>query len=181
VISFPFIILFLGHGGLDLTAVNIQRGRDHGLPGFNDLRKAFGLSPYTNWEQIHPDPAVWQRLSAAYKSIDDCDIYVCGLAEFHDYGNLGETFTAVVTEQYLRIRDGDRFWFQNGQWDAVTLAEITSTNFADVIARNTPIPASALQCFVFSSADGCGSMYHILESHFFRRTCYFPTYNSKGF
>ena len=37
----------------DLMAVNIQRGRDHGLPDYNTARKFFGLDPITDWNDIN--------------------------------------------------------------------------------------------------------------------------------
>lgn len=47
-------------GGLDfsrrdLMAVNIQRGRDHGLPDYNTAREHFGLEKIQNWTEIHPN------------------------------------------------------------------------------------------------------------------------------
>lgn len=35
---------------LDLFSLNIQRGRDHGLPTYNQVRAAFGLSKINTFE-----------------------------------------------------------------------------------------------------------------------------------
>jgi hypothetical protein len=39
-------------GVVDLGAVDIERGRDHGMPLYNDLRRAFGLSAKTSFTSI---------------------------------------------------------------------------------------------------------------------------------
>ena len=36
----------------DLAADDIQRGRDHGMPSYNDLRRAYGLAPVHSFTQI---------------------------------------------------------------------------------------------------------------------------------
>ena len=40
------------NGVLDLGAVDIERGRDHGMPSYNQLRAAYGLAPKTSFQQI---------------------------------------------------------------------------------------------------------------------------------
>lgn len=46
----------------DLMAVNIQRGRDHGLPDFNSARQAFGLNKIEHFSYfeniVRGDPEV---------------------------------------------------------------------------------------------------------------------------
>jgi hypothetical protein len=146
-----------GQGGFDLASVNIQRGREHGIPSLNQLRRDYGLVPYNSFEEMNSDPNVYQKLYAAYKDIEDCDVYTCGLAEYHDLANLGDTFVNVVSDQYHRFRDGDRFWFEvDGYLDPADLAAIKNSTLKDVIVRNTPIPSDELQCFVFGGPDGCG-------------------------
>lgn len=128
-----------GSGGLDLAALNIQRGRDHGLPSYNEVRIAYGLTPVGSFAEINPDTEVINRLSAVYTDVDDLDLWVAGLAEtkYRD-AMVGETFYTIIKDQFLRLRDGDRFWYQNYlplDW----IQYVESQTLAQVIRRNTTI------------------------------------------
>ena len=35
-------------------AINIQRGRDHGVPDYNTAREVYGLPRITDWGDINP-------------------------------------------------------------------------------------------------------------------------------
>lgn len=37
---------------MDLGAIDVQRGRDHGMPTYNEMRKAYGLPPVTSFADI---------------------------------------------------------------------------------------------------------------------------------
>jgi hypothetical protein len=39
-------------GVSDLAAIDIARGRDHGIPSYNELRRAYGLAPKTSFAEI---------------------------------------------------------------------------------------------------------------------------------
>lgn len=143
-----------GHGGagLDLAALNIQRGRDHGLPDYNQARVDFGLAPVTSFSQIGSDPAVHAALASLYASVDDVDVWVGGLAEDPMPGALvGELIAAILVDQFERLRDGDRFWYQN-TFSGDLLAEIDSSRLGGVIRRNTSI-GEELQSNVFYSTQ----------------------------
>ncbi|MEO0365555.1 MAG: peroxidase family protein [Pseudomonadota bacterium] len=128
-----------GAGGFDLAALNIQRGRDHGLPSYNETRRQLGLSMYGSFSEITANPALADALSAVYGSVDQIDLWVGGLAETPTgQSALGPLFHTIVVDQFERLRDGDRFWYQN-TFFGDELAMIESTTLADIIRRNTGI------------------------------------------
>jgi hypothetical protein len=102
-----------GSGGIDLAAMNIQRGRDHGLPSYNDGREQWGLPRVTTFAEITSDPLMAARFAAVYASVDDVDLWVGGLGEDADGGGLvGPLFAAIIADQFERLRRGDRFYYE---------------------------------------------------------------------
>jgi hypothetical protein len=127
------------HPMLDLVSLNIQRSRDHGTADINAIRQKFGLTPYTSFSEITSNKSVVEKLEKLYSSIEEIDPFVIALAEDHIEGSsLGETATTILIEQFERLRDGDRFYFEH-KLDAKTVAEIKATKLSDVIKRNTQI------------------------------------------
>jgi len=128
-----------GAGGFDLASLNLQRGRDHGLPDYNSVRAAFGLTPVSSVDQISSDPEVQTRLQQAYGTVEDMDLWIAGLAEDHVPGAIvGETFHAILSEQFEALRDGDRFWYQHYMPPELQ-REVERQSLATIIRRNTTI------------------------------------------
>ena len=129
-----------GAGGLDLASINIMRGRERGLADFNTIRESLGLEPYTNWLDINPDYLVYDRLHDVYQ-IHDIDPWVGMVAEEPLPGTIfGETVHKFMELQFLALRDGDRFYYEN---DPVLSNEdiewIKATTLHDIIMMNTGV------------------------------------------
>jgi hypothetical protein len=102
-----------GLGGLDLASLNIQRGRDHGLPDYNSLRAAYGLERITGFHQITTDRSVRIALRELYGSVDNIDPWVGALAEDHVRGtSVGPLIQRALVDQFTRLRDGDRYFYR---------------------------------------------------------------------
>jgi hypothetical protein len=128
-----------GSGGLDLASLNIQRGRDHEIPAYNDLREALGLHRIESFDDPIFKGDFGERLASVYDSPDDIDAWVGGLAE-ENYGDsaLGVTMSLILKDQFERLRDGDRFYYEN-QYSGADLAELNNLTLSDIIKRNTDI------------------------------------------
>jgi hypothetical protein len=126
-----------GAGGFDLASLNIQRGRDHGLADYNTVRAAYGLRPAQNFADITSDVSVQQSLRDAYGNVNNIDLWVGGLAEDHvGGGSVGPLFRRILVDQFERLRDGDRFWYER-DLSGRDLQQVRQTTLADVIRRNT--------------------------------------------
>lgn len=124
---------------LDLASLNIQRGRDHGIPGYNDVREAYGLTRKQNFSDITTDSTLATALSNIYTGTDEIDPWIGCLAEDHLSGKaVGELLETALVDQFIRLRDGDRFWYENDPgMSTYGLNVIKNTRLSDVINRNT--------------------------------------------
>ena len=124
----------------DLLALNIQRGRDHGLPTYPAYRKECGLSEVHDFDDlvgIIEDDVIY-LLKETYDRVEDIDLYAGGISEIHVDGlALGPTFGCIVGKQFEALRDGDRFFYKNpGVFTPKQLASIEQTSFASVMCEN---------------------------------------------
>jgi hypothetical protein len=140
-----------GQGGLDLASLNIQRGRDHGLADYNTTRAAFGLPRVTSFAQITSDVAVQQKLQSLYGSVDNIDLWAGVLAEDHVAGSsTGPLTRRILADQFQRLRDGDRFWYQR-VFSGSALDRLERTTLSDIIERNTGVRGLQDNVFVFKA------------------------------
>ena len=138
-----------GNGGLDLVAVNIQRGRDHGLPSYSSMRRGLGLEPHTQFSEITSNSTVADALDSIYDSIEDVDLWLGAIAEDAVAGGLtGELLNEILVDQFTRLRDGDRFFYENDEDLLALFPSIGQTSLADVIVRNTAMDSMPSNVFV---------------------------------
>ncbi|KAJ8401987.1 hypothetical protein AAFF_G00372220 [Aldrovandia affinis] len=135
---------FTSRLGLDLGSLNMQRGRDHGIPGYNAWRRFCGLSEprdFNQLAQVLKNPSLARRLLQMYRTPENIDVWLGGVSEpFVAGGRVGPLFSCLITTQFQRIRQGDRFWWQNeGIFTSRQRASLASVSFARIICDNTGI------------------------------------------
>lgn len=66
--------------GMDLVSVNIQRGRDHGLPGYNFFRQSCGLKKLNSFNELDKVmvEGAGRVFSSLYAHVDDIDLFIAG-------------------------------------------------------------------------------------------------------
>jgi len=154
-------------GGKDLASLNIQRGRDLGIHGYNKYReicasKSGKYGPVSSWDQLttggHLSEFSKNKLENLYRDVEDIDLFVAGvLEESYKEALLGPAFLCIIGDQFSRFKRGDRFWFENGldpetRFSMEQLDSIRDVSMARILCDNTEI--ESVQPFVFRTHWG---------------------------
>ncbi|KAM9754374.1 eosinophil peroxidase [Menidia menidia] len=143
--------LFQAQGGmpLDLGALNLQRGRDHGLPGYGSWRRFCNLSvPNTSSElaDILGSPTLAHKFQLLYGTPHNIDVWVGAISEpALPGGRVGPLLSCLLARQFRALRDGDRFWWQReGVFTSAQRRQLHSVSLSRIICDNshiTQVPA----------------------------------------
>lgn len=101
--------------GIDLFAVNIQRGRDHGLATYAEWRSICNLPVVNEWQDLENvmRPSSLRVMKSTYSKPQDVDLYVGILSEIAlSDAILGPVGSCIVADQFVRLKRGDRFWYE---------------------------------------------------------------------
>ncbi len=125
----------------DLPAINIARGRELGLPSYNDTREGFGLPRVMSWNQAF-DTEATARLSSIYTDPDQVDLFAGGICEKPvEHGHTGPLIGAVIIQQLKDLRAADRFWYEN-ILSKKEIKEVEAYKLSDVIVNNSGLDKS---------------------------------------
>ncbi|XP_010730846.3 eosinophil peroxidase [Larimichthys crocea] len=141
---------------LDLGSLNMQRGRDHGLPGYNKWRKFCGLSQPKNKKQLDKvlnNSELAKSLLDLYGTPDNIDVWLGGVAEpFVRGGRVGPLFACLIATQFQRIRQGDQLWWEKkGVFTGAQRESLQLTSLARIICDNTGITEVPEQPFQYQT------------------------------
>ncbi|XP_012943483.1 dual oxidase 2 [Aplysia californica] len=143
----------------DHVAEQIQRFRDHGLADYNSVRKAYKLATRTDWSTLGGSNGTISDLYGGSGGLDNLDFVTGGLLDAPSTSGMSDIFKLVIEEQFTRLRDGDRFWYQNednGLFNASDVQDIESVTFRDILLSTTSLTDAELPPNVFL-CEGTGT------------------------
>ena len=160
----------------DLSAINIQRGRDHALPSYRRWEryciKKHGIE--TSFKNPSTE-AKFKELYGYYAFRYQMDLWLGGLAEKHlDGSSIGPTFACLMAQTFKAIRNGDRFWWEKP--DVFTLSQrfaLSQVTLSKVICESSDgIETIQLNAFKLSQdRTSCSSLPELDLSHWKDSKC----------
>lgn len=126
---------------LDLAAINIQRGREHGISGYNEYRSKCNMTVAKTFDDLKKeisDADVRAKLKKLYGHPSNIDLFVGGILEDQVKGaKIGPLFRCILIEQFDRLRRGDRHWYENpSTFEPQQLTQIKMASLGRVLCDN---------------------------------------------
>jgi peroxidase len=130
--------LFGPGSGLDLVSLNLQRGRDHGLPNYNKVRQFYTGAAARSFSEITSSSSMASDMQSLYKDLSTIDLWAGLYAEPLLSGkSVGKTVDAILRMQLEALRDGDYYYFMNDPDLSADRSRLLGTKLGDVISRNS--------------------------------------------
>ncbi|XP_012861215.1 eosinophil peroxidase [Echinops telfairi] len=138
--------------GLDLAALNMQRSRDHGLPGYNAWRRFCGLSQPGNLAQLSQvlkNKVLARKFLRLYGTPDNIDIWIGAIAEpLLPGARVGPLLACLFEKQFSNLRDGDRFWWEKqGVFTKRQRTALQQVSLSRIVCDNTGITTISRDIF----------------------------------
>ncbi|XP_025201922.1 peroxidase-like [Melanaphis sacchari] len=157
--------------GQDLLSIDIQRGRDVGLPVYNEVRTICGIPRANSFDDLLdliPFKAI-QILKTLYATVHDIDLHVGALLEMPEEGSMvGPTTRCILSDSFFRYKYGDRFFYdvqgQPGSFTQEQLKTIKQINLGHVICATTNLLTLPLD--IFKSLHDFSSIKWNCDEHF---------------
>lgn len=85
-----------------------------------------------------PDDKIIKKLEKLYGHPENIDLFVGGILESVLHGaRVGPLFRCIIMDQFKRLRDGDRFWYENeSMFSPEQLKEIKKVTISKIICEN---------------------------------------------
>ena len=127
--------------GVDLMAINIQRGRDHGINSYTATRDA--CSSQARFAHLYNADGTakmrpsWTNVINFYGLESEIDLYVGMLMEEPVPGAaVGPTTMCGIVDQFTALKLGDKHWYENDDmFTAEQLAEIKKMTLGNVFCH----------------------------------------------
>ncbi|XP_015278580.1 PREDICTED: thyroid peroxidase, partial [Gekko japonicus] len=147
------LFVLSNNGSLDLASLDLQRGRDHGLPGYNEWREFCDLPRLrteTDLVTAIENRNVVKKLLELYGIPDNIDVWLGGIVENILPGaRTGPLFACIIGKQMKALRDGDRFWWENSNvFTNSQRHELRKYSLSRLICDNTDVTALPLDVFM---------------------------------
>ncbi|CAF1297107.1 unnamed protein product [Adineta steineri] len=135
----------------DLVALNICRGRQHGLPGYNAYRQLCGFRLANRFQDFSDtmSPQSIETMQTLYKHPDDVDLFAGLNHETHTHDALvGPVSVCLIGIQFKHLKYGDRFFYtHHGEFTKAQLHSIKNYSYRCFLCHTVDIEKVARNPF----------------------------------